>query len=82
MDWVGPAIVLAGILIMAFLGILEASGSGFIESIIGPGFGLHGHGVLVYVMSMFAFGCIGGILGMIVALLVNAVLSIMMAIGS
>jgi predicted PurR-regulated permease PerM len=49
---------------------------------IGPGFGLHGSGVLVYIMSIFAFGCIGGILGMIVALLVNAVLSIAIVLGS
>ncbi len=82
MDRVGPAIVLAGILTLAFLGFLEAAGSGFIESIIGPGFGLHGHGVLVYVMSIFAYGCIGGILGMFAALFVNAVLSILMAIAS
>ena len=78
MDKVGPAIVLLFILTGAFLGLLEAGGSGLIESIIGPGFGLHGTGTLVYVMSMFAFGCIGGILGLIVALIVNAVLNIVM----
>jgi len=82
MDRLGPAIVLLGILICAFLGLLEAAGSGIIESIIGPGFGLHGKGVLVYVMSIFAFGCIGGILGLITALLVNAVLSIVIGLGS
>jgi hypothetical protein len=82
MDRLGPAIVLISILTFAFLGLLEAAGSGIIESIIGPGFGLHGHGVLVYVMSIFAFGCIGGILGLIVALLVNAVLSIAIGLGS
>ncbi len=82
MDRLGPAIVLTSILTLAFMGFLEASGSGFIESIIGPGFGLHGHGALVYVMSVFAYGCIGGILGMIAALLVNAVLSIAVATGS
>ena len=82
MDRLGPAIVLLSILTCAFLGLLEAAGSGIIESIIGPGFGLHGSGVLVYVMSIFAFGCIGGILGTIVALLVNAVLSIAIGFGS
>ncbi len=82
MDRLGPTIVFISILTLAFLGFLEASGSGFIESIIGPGFGLHGHGVLVYVMSIFAYGCIGGIIGLIAALLVNAVLSVVVALGS
>ncbi len=81
MDRVGPAIVLLGILTFAFLGFLEAAGSGFIESVIGPGFGLHGHGALVYIMSIFAYGCIGGIIGLISALFVNAVLSIATNLG-
>jgi len=76
MDTLGPAILLFGILSGALFGLGEAAGSGIMESIIGPGFGLHGTGALVYIMSMFAFACIGGILGMIIALIVNAVLSI------
>jgi hypothetical protein len=76
MDTLGPAIVLFGILSGALFGLGEAAGSGIMESIIGPGFGLHGTGALVYIMSMFAFACIGGILGMFIALIVNAVLSI------
>lgn len=76
MDTLGPAIVLVGILSGALFGLGEAAGSSIMESVFGPGFGLHGHGALVYIMSMFAFACIGGILGMIIALVVNAVLSI------
>ena len=76
MDTLGPAIVLFGILSGALFGFGEAAGSGILESIFGPGFGLHGAGALVYIMSMFAFACIGGILGMFIALIVNAVLSV------
>ena len=78
MDTLGPGIVLTCILGGAFFGLGEAAGSGIVEALFGPGFGLHGQGTLVYVMSMFAFSCIGGILGMITALVVNAVLSIAM----
>ena len=78
MDTLGPGIVLTCILGGAFFGLGEAAGSGIVESLFGPGFGLHGQGTLVYVMSMFAFSCIGGILGMITALVVNTVLSIAM----
>lgn len=81
MDRLGPIIVGIFILAGASLGLAEASGFRFVESILGPGFGLHGTGVLVYVMSGFAYACFGGIAGMIVALAVNAVLSVIIAIG-
>ena len=78
MDRVGPLCVLIGILSGAFLGLQEALGGGLIASIFGPGFGLHGTGALVYVMSVFAYGIIGGILGLAFGLVVNFVLRILM----
>jgi hypothetical protein len=81
MDRLGPIIVGLFILAGITLGLAEASGFHLIESILGPGFGLHGTGALVYVMSGFAYACFGGIAGMIVALAVNAVLSVIIAIG-
>lgn len=82
MDRLGPVLVLIGILSGGFLGLLEASGSGIIASVFGPGFGLHGSGVLVYVMSSFAYGCIGGIVGLAVGLAVDTIIRIVLGVGS
>ena len=78
MDRIGPLCVLLGILGGAFLGLQEALGGGLIASILGPQFGLHGTGALVYIMSVFAYGVIGGILGLAFGLVVNFILRILM----